>query len=548
VSSSAAIDAQVPAWGTEIEPVEFGGVSYRMYADRPRDVGDILAYADRWGERPHIVQGERVITFADLRSATRSKATELRSTGLRRGDRVVLLGFNSPDWVINFWAVVSVGAVPVLANAWWSSEELRDALELMRPVLVLADERAATRLPEGCPTAPWPCPIEVEAVSAEAPAPAQTASLSGPDENAPAAVIFTSGTSGRPKAVLLAHRSLLAGLHMLLHITNRLPQQVTEGDGSTALHTGPMFHIGGIQTLLRAVIVGDTLIMPRGKFEPGDVLELIETWKVSRWSAVPTMVSRVLEHPDVQTRDVRSLRSLTVGGAPVHGEFLARLRAGFPGVEPRVATGYGLTENGGQATAASGRDTTERPGCSGRALPCVELRIQPTEGFADGEILVRSPTQMLGFFGDDASPIDAAGWLHTGDLGRLDDDGYLWITGRSKDMIIRGGENISPASVEEGLNSLPGVVESVVFGVPDPDLGEDVMAVVSVTGDVTPEFLSAQLRARLASFAIPSRWQIVDKPLPVNHAGKIDKPAIAAAARASIQSTPGRSASEEPAS
>jgi acyl-CoA synthetase (AMP-forming)/AMP-acid ligase II len=525
-----ALDAPATQWGTAIEPVEFDGVTFRLYADRAHSVAEVLQYADRWGDRPHIVQGDRVISFTSLRRATSAKASVLTGLGVQSGDRVVLLGFNSPEWVINFWSVVSVGAVPVLANAWWSAEELRDALVLIDPVVVLADDRAAQRLPEGTTTAPWESSDSGEALSAA------TSLVSAEDEDAPAAVIFTSGTSGSPKAVLLAHRSLLAGLHMLLHITKRLPHQVRDGDGSVALHTGPMFHIGGIQTLLRAVILGDTLVMPRGKFEPAEALELIETWRVSRWSAVPTMVSRVLEHPDVQTRELTSLRSLTVGGAPVTGEFLAQLQTGFPGVEPRVATGYGLTENGGQATAASGHDTAERPGSCGRPLPCVELRLEPVEGFPDAEILIKSPTQMLGYYGEHASPIDADGWLGTGDLGRIDDDGYLWITGRSKDMIIRGGENIAPPSVEAALNSLPAVVESAVFGVPNRDLGEEVMAVVCVSAEETPDSLRQQLAGRLASFAIPSRWQIVTETLPVNHAGKIDKPAIAAAARALMAS------------
>jgi len=530
------------AWGTAIETVSFNGVDFRMYAERAHDVGTFLEFAERWGDRPHIVQGERVLTFAQLGSAAATKARVLQDLGVGRGDRVLLMGFNSPDWVVNFWAVVSVGAVPVLANAWWSVEEVRDAIALMEPTLVLADGRAAGRLPDGTRTGPWECaPTHHESTAAES-----LADVHGDeaDENDPAAVIFTSGTSGRPKAVVLAHRSLLAGLHMLLHITKRLPQQVTEADGSTALHTGPMFHIGGIQTLLRAVIVGDTLVMPTGKFGAAEALELIETWKVSRWSAVPTMVSRVLEHPDVHTRDVRTLRSLTVGGAPVTGDFLAVLRVGFPGVEPRVATGYGLTENGGQATAASGKDTAARPGNSGKALPCVELKIAETDQPGDGEILVRSPTQMLGYHGVDESPVDADGWLHTGDLGRVDEDGYLWITGRSKEMIIRGGENIAPQSVEEALNSLPSVVECAVFSVPDRDLGEDVMAFVSVRTEETAESLRSQLAGRLASFAIPGHWQIVHDTLPVNHSGKIDKPAIAAAARAALETTSAPVASE----
>jgi long-subunit acyl-CoA synthetase (AMP-forming) len=146
-----------------------------------------------------------------------------------------------------------------------------------------------------------------------------------------------------------------------------------------------------------------------------------------------------------------------LGGAPVHAELLALMRSGLPGVEARIVTGYGLSENCGQATAASGTDTTNRPGSSGRPLPCVELMIAPRAGMPDGEILVRSPTQMLGYFGEKESPIDHEGWLHTGDLGRIDADGHLWITGRCKDLIIRGGENIAPAAVERALRAIPGV-------------------------------------------------------------------------------------------
>jgi acyl-CoA synthetase (AMP-forming)/AMP-acid ligase II len=245
-------------------------------------------------------------------------------------------------------------------------------------------------------------------------------------------------------------------------------------------------------------------------------------------------VSRVLEHPDAQTRDLTTLKSVTVGGAPIHAEFVEQLRKGLPGVEPRVATGYGLTENGGQGTAASGRDTVERPGSCGRPLPCVEVKIEGATEFVDGEILLRSPTQMLYYYGEESSPITADGWLHTGDLGRVDEDGYLYITGRAKDMIIRGGENIAPAAVEAALAKMPSVVESVVFGVPHPDLGEEVMAAVVVSDGTTAERLAEHMRANIASFAVPTRWQIETEPLPTNHAGKIDKPAIAAAARLAL--------------
>jgi acyl-CoA synthetase (AMP-forming)/AMP-acid ligase II len=240
------------------------------------------------------------------------------------------------------------------------------------------------------------------------------------------------------------------------------------------------------------------------------------------------MAIRVVEHPEVGRRDLRSLRTMTLGGAPVHSELLRRIRESLPGLRARVATGYGLSENAGQATAAGGVETAERPGSSGRPLPLVEVQIAHREGLPDGEVLVRSPTQMSGYFGDEASPIDADGWLHTGDLGRVDEDGSLWITGRSKDLIIRGGENVAPAAVERALLDIPGVVDAAVVGLPHPDLGEEVGAFVVVSGSLKAESLQERLRCSIASFAVPSRWWLQTGPLPVNQTGKVDKLALAA--------------------
>jgi acyl-CoA synthetase (AMP-forming)/AMP-acid ligase II len=352
------------------------------------------------------------------------------------------------------------------------------------------------------------------------------------DEEETALIIFTSGTSGQPKAVVLSHRAVLARLHMTLHVTRKLPHQVDVAARDVTLITGPLFHVGSMQGLLRAVIVGDTLVLLRGRFDPAEVLECIEHHRVNRWNAVPTMVSRLLDHPDVSRRDLGSLKSISIGGAPVHAELMRRIRVSLPSVSPRIPTGYGLTENGGQATAAAGSENLELLGSTGRPFPCVEIRLLPNAGLPDGEVLLRSPTQMSGYYGLEESPIDSEGWLHTGDLGRLDDKGNLWITGRCKDMIIRGGENIAPVAIERALAAIPGVVEAAVFGMPHADLGEEVMAVVVVERELTQEQLREQLRGQVASFAVPSRWRIQQEALPVNDAGKIDKAALGAQARA----------------
>jgi acyl-CoA synthetase (AMP-forming)/AMP-acid ligase II len=519
----------IPRWGDRVEVERINGVPFRMYVERPHRLEHLLAFASRWGARPHIVQADRVLTFDDLRHAVMGKTRDLVQHDVKAGDRVFLMGWNSADYVVNFWAVLRAGAVPVLANTWWSEAEVSDALELLHPALALADRRASTKIPPGWARAAW----EVDATPSVGADQTREAVTSN-DENEPAVIIFTSGTSGRPKAVVLSHRALLANLQMLLNMTRRLPHQVDETSADVALHTGPLFHIGGAQAMMRAVTVGNTLVLPAGRFDPGEALTLIEQWQVTRWAAVPTMISRVLDHPDVHRRNLRSLRAVTLGGAPLHPSLQERIRTGLPGAQARVATGYGLSENGGQATAASDADTIKRPGTSGRPLPLTEIKIVERTGSPDGEIFIRAATQMSGYYGSVTSPIDEEGWLGTGDLGRADEDGYIWITGRSKDLIIRGGENISPAAVEQALLDAPGVRDAVVFGLAHPDLGEEVAAVVVVDDPSASARVEAHVRTRLASFSVPTRWQFQREPLPVNPTGKVDKPAVVAQARAEL--------------
>ena len=477
------------------------------------------------------MHGERVLTFDDLRRNTDAKTRDLAGRGVRPGERVGLMGWNSSDYVVNFWAVLAAGAVPVLFNTWWSEAEVADALELLRPVLMLADRRAAARIPAGWARAGWETDPDA---AAQIGVDDVIGTGSSSDENEPAVIIFTSGTSGRPKAVVLSHRALLANLQMLLHMTRKLPHQLKDTSADVALHTGPLFHIGGAQGMMRSLTVGNTLVLPGGRFDPAEALALIEQWTITRWAAVPTMVSRVLEHPDVHRRNLRSLRALTLGGAPLHVELQERIRTGLPGVNARIATGYGLSENGGQATAASDADTIERPGTSGRPLPLTEIMIGERAGLPDGEIFIRAPTQMSGYYGSAVSPIDDQGWLSTGDLGRMDDAGYIWITGRSKDLIIRGGENVAPAAVEQALAAAPGVRDAVVFGLSHPELGEEVAALIVVDEGYSSAAIEAHVRRRVASFAVPTWWRFQTEPLPVNPTGKVDKPSVVSRVRAEL--------------
>ncbi|WP_327672764.1 MULTISPECIES: class I adenylate-forming enzyme family protein [unclassified Streptomyces] len=516
----------VAPWGREIVVERAGGgVPYRLYEPRTRRVASLLDHAERWAGRTHVVQGDVRLDFGELQGVVRRKAAQLRQHGIGPGDRVALLGWNGPDWVVNVWAAWWLGAVPVLLNSWWSTREIEHAFELLRPRAVLADARLARKLPAGTATAPWSTPTTVDG-----PLPDHA---EGDDENEAALILFTSGSTGFPKAVVLSHRSIISGLHALLAVTKRLPQDLGDAPTSVALHTAPLFHVGGVQTLVRSVVVGETLVFPEGRFDPEAAMDLIAAHGVTRWSAVPTMVGRLLDAQARRPVDLGSLRSLTLGAAPAHPTLYQRIRDELPSVRARIATGYGLTENGGQASAASGRDTRDRPGVCGIPLPTVEITFGERTAGGDGEVLIRAASQMLGYFGESNGPIDAEGWLHTGDLGHLDEDGYLWVTGRSKDLILRGGENIAPLAVERALVGVDGVLDAAVLGLPHPDLGEEVAAVVVVdeaTADRPDldDYVSGALRSVLASFAVPTRWRFQTQELPVLGSEKVDKHALAA--------------------
>jgi acyl-CoA synthetase (AMP-forming)/AMP-acid ligase II len=284
---SSAVDL-TPTWGDRIAVEHLHGVPFRMYAERPRRAIEVLALARRWATRPYVIQGEREVSFDALLSGVEHKARTLADLGVGTGSRVLILGWNSPDWMINFWACQRVGAVPALANAWWSEVEVSDALTLLNPVATLADDRSAAKVPAGADRGPWDTDTSLDDRLAVQ---LLSAHHEAGDEDGPAVIIFTSGTAGRPKAVEISHRALLANLQMMLQVTHRLPHEVGDDAGEVTLHTGPLFHVGGPQMLLRSIAVGNTMILPAGRFDPAEVLALIERHKVTRWAAVPTMVT-----------------------------------------------------------------------------------------------------------------------------------------------------------------------------------------------------------------------------------------------------------------
>jgi long-chain acyl-CoA synthetase len=501
------------------------GVPFLCYEPRHHHVADLLTDGLRRADRDHLVQGGRRLSFGHVVAAARAVAGHLRARGLRPGDRLLLLGANSPEWVVVFWATIEAGGIATVGNGGWSADEVQHAVGRTAPRLTFADERGAGRLPAHAADTV----VTVEEIRTVVDGATPADPLVRPadhHEDLPAAIVFTAGTTGAPKAVTLPHRSLIANLHNLLVMSRRLPHRMDpDRPQSVSLQSGPLFHVGGVQAILLAMVGGNRLVFLRDRFDATEVLDVIERERVTWWGPIPTMASRVLDDPTLPGRDVSSVRSISMGGAPVQPALVARLREAFPNARKGMSTIYGMTETGGTVAAANGRTMAEHPTTSGAPMPTVELRIDGPGPDGEGEIVVRTPGQMLGYWGDDADGLlDEEGFVHTGDRGKVV-DGLLYVTGRSKDLIIRGGENIAPAHVESVLLRHPAVGGCAVVGLPHADLGEEVGAVVRVRADaaVTERELADFAGQHLGRYQVPSRWWLRTDDIPTTDAGKLDK-------------------------
>ncbi len=417
-------------WGSTLVRRRVRGFEALVYEPRPRGLSAVLDQSLEWGDSPFLIAGERSESFRSFQDHVGRTADGLVTLGVGPGDHVMLLANNSIDWIIAFWSIICSGAVVVLGNAWWSQSEIESALDVTQPRLVIIDSQFEGRL------GAWQVVPIGELPQAPAPG---SPSERYQDEDATAIILFTSGTTGLAKGAMLSHRSLIATLQGFLVLTGRLPSPTNQAATSTRiLLSTPLFHIGGVNAVLTAMMTDTTLILTQGRFDPQQILDLIQEHHVTVWSGVPTMISRVVNSPNLDSYDLSSVKSVGVGGAPLPPVVLKRAADAFPRAEQRITTNYGLSEAAGIIASASGADVLSHPGTSGRPLPSVELLIDEPAG-SPGEIMIRSASLMSGYWNTEESPIDHEGWLHTGDVGYLDDDGFLYVVDRTKDIIIRGG-------------------------------------------------------------------------------------------------------------
>jgi acyl-CoA synthetase (AMP-forming)/AMP-acid ligase II len=494
-----------------------------------------------YGQTEAVIAGEERLTFAELNVQATRLAKALVGRGIGKGDRVAIAMRNCPAWIVSYMAALKAGAVATLVNGWWQPHELAHGLELTDPKLVLADAGRAKRIDA------TGLPLDVVTLDVDRHLDEALAPLLGvgsghetlpqvlPEDDA--TILFTSGSTGLSKGAVSTHRAVTTGIYTYsMSLATLLGIKEMMGDPPKnplkTLVNVPLFHVTGeVPVLLNSFVINRGMVlMP--KWDPGEALRLIEKERVTYFVGVPTMSLELMTHPDRERYDLSTLTDIAAGGAPRPVSHVHRLQDSFRGAQP--ALGYGLTETNAVGCGNFWSNYADKPASTGRAQkPIVELAILSPDGAhlptgERGEVAIRSAANIRGYWRDpDAT--EAAftpdGYFRTGDIGYLDEDGYLFIVDRLKDIIIRGGENISAQEVEAACYAHEQVAEASVFGVPDERLGEVPGAVIHCEepGAVGKEELLAFLQERLAAFKLPAHVWIHEEPLPKLGTGKIDK-------------------------
>ncbi|TFH22993.1 MAG: long-chain fatty acid--CoA ligase [Myxococcales bacterium] len=537
------IEAEMIAPGGIFEVAEeaIRGRHARIYKTRKKSLRELLADSALQGDKDYIVLDDRRIGYAEHLKLVASTAAALRDRyGVSKGDRVAILAENHAEWIITFWATVSLGGIVAALNGWWTADEIGYGLDLVAPKALVADAKRLARAGDAARALPT---IEIESDFREILAYAPHAALPDTpiDEDDPALILFTSGTTGRPKGAVQSHRGLLGFVTgAFVHGFTRMTAAAESGaSGDIAspspcmLVTAPLFHISGLHAgAVLMLAAGATTVWRLGRFDPEDVLRIIERERVTNWAGLGAMAPRVLYHPNVEKYDLSSLRNLGAGGAPTSPELQERMRDVAPNGANAVGLGYGSSETCTVVAMIGGSDLVEHPRSVGRIQPCHEVEIRDADGNAvgegvEGEIFVRSPFNMLEYWRNPeatTATISEDGWLATGDVGRLE-EGRLYINARARDLILRGAENVYPVEIEQRLEAHPDVTEAAAAGIDHPQLGQEVKAfVVAAEGKTRDEAtLAAWCAETLAPFKLPTKWELRTEPLPRNASGKVLK-------------------------
>ncbi|MBF9151602.1 class I adenylate-forming enzyme family protein [Novosphingobium jiangmenense] len=527
-------------------PIERFGQQLPMIAAAPPHLPAYFAYfCATQGEKAFIVDGDTRLSFADVYKAARHVAGGLvEGLGLQKGERVGIAARNSANWVIAYMGVLMAGGCATLLNGWWQGEELAHGIDLVKCRFVIADAARAARLEghaHGAQILPMghDCPYEQGLAALLAGGGGMETILPELTGDDLATVLFTSGSTGMAKGAYSDHRGVVQGTMnyvcqsaAMLAILTARGEGPAEGSQPVTLVNVPLFHVTGeVPVFLQSFALGRKLVL-MAKWDAVEAMKLIEREKVTYFVGVPLMSFEIATHPDRDKYDLSTCVSFAAGGAPRPIEHVDRIRKALPHAFPLL--GYGLTETNGVGCGNLNENYLAKPGSTGTASrPLVDLAILDDDGKPlpqgqVGEVSIRSIANFLGYWDNEKATREAImpdGYFRTGDLGYLDPEGYLFIVDRKKDIIIRGGENISCIEVESAIYAHPCIAEASVFGLPDEKLGE-VPAAVYLAKEgcsATDEELREFLKAHIAPFKIPVRFWEVTEALPRLGTEKVDK-------------------------
>ena len=532
----------------EMETIDIRGVPTRVWKNAPANLRQVALLARTHGERAFAIYEDERVSYEGWFRAVARLAAELRSRGVEKGDRVALAMRNLPEWPVAFFAATTIGAICVPLNAWWTGPELAFGLANSGSKLLVCDAERWERIVPHRGDLPELETVFVsrgDAAGGERlediigttsdygalPAAELPEVEIAPDDEA--TIFYTSGTTGQPKGALGTHRNLCTnivssgynGAFAALRRGEEPPAPVQK----VGLTVIPLFHVTACSAgLMGYAVAGHTMIFMH-KWDPVKAFQLIESEKVNLTGGVPTIAWQLLEHPERANYDLSSLEAVAYGGAPAAPELVRKIHEEF-GALP--ANGWGMTETMATVTGNSGEDYLNRPDSCGPPVAVADLKIVGDDGSElapgeVGELWARGPMVVKGYWNRPEATAETFvdGWVRTGDLARLDEEGWCYIVDRAKDMIIRGGENIYSSEVENVLYDHPAVTDAALVGISHPTLGEEPAAVVHLAPGMTAteDELRDWVAARLAKFKVPVRITFIEDTLPRNANGKILK-------------------------
>ena len=520
----------------EIHQENVLGVEMDVFKNRPRSLVDFIEHSASHGEKPYLIYQDKVISFTQHLSLVKKAAHILQSEySVKPGDRVAIYAANCPEWIVFFWATVSLGGIACGLNGWWKGSEALKAIDAAQPNIIVADQKRSERISVQLE---YPILIfeDIDFMSYEQ----EVNSFVRIDEDECACLLYTSGTTGTPKGVMTSHRSMIANSTLQM-LQGAAVSQLSSSYGidwskntPISLLTSPLFHVSGLSAgAVTSLFAGSTTLVYDGRFLADRVIELIQKFSITSWGgAVPTALKRVLDEANSQRLKLESVLVVGGGGAPMPPELIDRTAQVFPNSQYSFGYGYGLTESGAITIINWGENLRTEPLSPGSPMPTIKIELRDengkliTQDSSEGEIYVQSPSVMLGYYDNpdvSASTLTNDRWLRTGDWGYKKGSLYF-ISSRRTDLILRGAENVYPQEIELILDLHEHVDESAVIGIPNDDLGQEVMAIVSTqNSQLSDDELAIWVGNELADFKVPSKWKFTNSPLPRNASGKLMK-------------------------